>query len=281
MEHSRYKTPFFKDLDIQKAIQEEGYFTCKLLGDNELKALKKDAKELLKVIPFRQKRWKFISAGRIIDPEIRMKSNRSIEKHILPQLKPFFHDNLELIPGVHLIKPPSPASILNCHQDSALVDERVHMSVYAWIPLVDLTKRNGALSIIPKSHSIDLYQRSLEVPWELEPYIKTLNKLQIPVYAKAGDVVFFDAALLHGSPNNLSTGFRIAVNVFIKPKIANYLHFYMEDRDGDEVEVYHVSPKFYIKQDISKRPSEPFKLLRIEKRQYLNLSEEELINYFS
>lgn len=273
----KYKQRFFKDMDLQEAIREQGYIKIPLLDSVSVRALRRDARELLGKIPVRQKIWKYISAGRIADPEIRKFSNKSIEKHVVPRLRPLFHDNIDLIPGVHLIKPPSPASMLNAHQDSALVNERRYLSVYAWVPLVDTNKRNGTLHVIPRSHHLELYQRSLNVPWELEPFMKSLNKYLIPVKAKAGEVVFFDSALVHGSPNNLSLSTRIAVNVFLKPREADYLHYYMEDMDGDEVEVYKVSPEFFIEHDISKRPSRPFELLRLEKRQLLHLTEEKVI----
>lgn len=278
----RYNTPFFLDGEIQSQIKEVGYAVVDLLNKDQLKGLKEATKTLMKEIPKKETFWKFKSVGRIEDPSIRIHSNQIIEQYVIPHLRKFFETSTVLVPGVHLIKSPSPSSQLNAHQDSALVDEKRHVAVYAWIPLMDTHARNGTLSVIPKSHLLGMYQRSLNVPWELGPFEKELNEYLVPVDVKAGQVVFFDSALIHGSPNNFSFKTRIAVNVFIRPKSADYLHFYMEDMEnGNEVEVYKVSPKFFIEQDISKRPDANFPLLRKEPKQVLGISKETLNSLFS
>jgi len=278
----RYLSPFFVRADLQQKIQEDGYVIVDLLSETVLKKLKAATKILLKEIPTKETFWKFKSVGRIENPEIRKHSNKIIEDIVIPELKPFFQDTALLVPGVHLIKSPSPSSQLNAHQDSALVDEKKHMAVYAWIPLMDTHSRNGTLSIIPKSHLLGMNQRSLNVPWELGPFEKELNKYLVPLKVNAGQVVFFDSALIHGSPNNFSLKTRIAVNVFIRPKVADYLHFYMEDMvNGSEVEVYKVSPEFFIEHDISKRPNSNFPLLRKEKKQVLGFNSSNLKQLFT
>jgi ectoine hydroxylase-related dioxygenase (phytanoyl-CoA dioxygenase family) len=278
----RYLAPFFVQPELQKKIQEEGFAIVDLLSEDILKKLKADTQKLLKEIPTKETFWKFKSVGRIENPEIRKHSNQIIEKHVIPALQPFFQETAMLVPGVHLIKSPSPSSQLNAHQDSALVDEKKYMAVYAWVPLIDTHARNGTLSIIPKSHLLGMNQRSLNVPWELGPFEKELNKYLVPLTVKAGQVVFFDSALIHGSPNNFSLKTRIAVNVFIRPKEADYLHFYMEDMaKGEEVEVYKVSPEFYMEHDISKRPNSNFPLLRKEKKQVIGFSSSNLNQLFT
>ena len=139
----RYLSPFFVRTDLQQKIQEDGYVIVDLLSETVLKKLKAATKILLKEIPTKETFWKFKSVGRIENPEIRKHSNKIIEDIVIPELKPFFQDTALLVPGVHLIKSPSPSSQLNAHQDSALVDEKKHMAVYAWIPLMDTHSRNG------------------------------------------------------------------------------------------------------------------------------------------
>lgn len=273
---NKYSEFLFIDAAIADKIKQNGFAVVDLPDATMLNDAVADAKRLLKTIPFSQRAFKFTSVGRIVNDKIRVASTESINKYIIPHIKQFFHqDRVDFISGVHLIKPPSPLSNLNPHQDSSLVDEQAFPSVYAWVPLTNANQRNGTLYVLPKSHTIALFQRSLNIPWEFLPYLDVLKKYMVPVNVKLGQVIFFDSALIHSSSRNMSLNIRMAVNVFIKPKQANYLHFYSDKELNYELtEVYNVSPDFYYKDDIMQRPGSPYTLLRKEPVKKLGLTKD-------
>lgn len=58
---------------------------------------------------------------------------------------------------------------------------------------------------------------------------------------------------------------RTAINYFIKPKEAIFLHHYMDEQTPkDKVEVYNVDIDFFYNCDFMKRPEAPYKFLGYE-----------------
>lgn len=277
-QYNKYHEYLFVDAAIAGKIQRDGFALVDLPNKNVLNEAVVDAKRLLKTIPFKERAIKFTSVGRIENGMTRLDSTNSINKYIIPHLKSYFHPGkVEFISGVHLIKPPSPLSNLNPHQDSSLVDERIYPSVYAWVPLTNVNAHNGTLYVLPNSHKAGLLQRSLNIPWEFLPYLDVLKKYMLPVNVKLGQVVFFDSALIHSSSRNITLSTRLAVNVFIKPIEAKYLHFYSDkELKYEQTEVYNVTPDFYYKDNIMERPGKPFEYLRTEAVGKLALNKEKV-----
>ena len=83
-----------------------------------------------------------------------------------------------------------------------------------------------------------------------------------PLTVKAGEAVIFDSALIHSSSPNTSSEMWLAINFFVRPKEADYLHFYRDKKTPrHEVELYNVTPEFYISHDIMERPDKKFPYL--------------------
>jgi len=50
------------------------------------------------------------------------------------------------------------------HQDMTLVDESKFSGINIWVPLVDLTEKNGVLQVLPGSHRIFPRYRGSTIP---------------------------------------------------------------------------------------------------------------------
>ena len=133
--------------------------------------------------------------------------------------------------------------LLNPHQDWSIVDERVHRSYNAWVPLVDTDPSNGGLHVWPGSHRLVPDVRGPNLPGALAPLSESLWPRLEALVVEEGHAVIYDHGLLHGSPVNGSSAVRLTVVAGIVPREAP-LRFY--HRRGDELEVYQADVAFYL-----------------------------------
>jgi hypothetical protein len=275
----RYNQPFFVDESIQLAIKEKGYCVMDLLNENDLVKLRDGFDQVRESVKgeFGEQFW---PSGRHESVAVRNLAKKSVEAVVPKKLVPIFVEgSYTFVGGTYLIKPPSQNSALNPHQDSAHVNELECFSVYAWIPLQEVDDKNGAVKVLPGSHRMDIKQRSLNVPWILEPYIKLLDEYMISVPMKAGQVLLFDAALIHSSLPNLSREYRVAVNFYIHNSQSPFTHFYRdENTPSGQVEMYAVTPDFYYSEDFESKPSEKYPFMGYQQQFMPSISENELKN---
>ncbi len=103
------------------------------------------------------------------------------------------------------------------HQDEHPIPTRDRSLVGIWLPLVDTTKENGCLWIIPESHrSGIIYERYRHNRPEVDsmPEARGFDVAsEIPIEMKAGSILFFNGYLLHSSKKNISTGHRPALTM--------------------------------------------------------------------
>ncbi len=252
----RYDRRLLMDGLLQDQLRVAGFVVLEepVLDSGELADLHRIADELLDRID-EPAGDTFLTAGRIRDPSLRADVSRRTAALVLPRLRPLFVEDAEVRGSALQLKPPTPTSELNCHQDSSLVDERTQLGVYAWVALDDTSERNGGLCVLPGSHRFGNLQRTLNVPWQLAPYREEMARRSIALAVPAGSVVLFDAATVHGSPPNRSTRMRLATNAFACLSDSALLHFYQDERTTPGyVEVFEVDLSFFRDDDIMARP---------------------------
>ena len=113
------------------------------------------------------------------------------------------------------LKPPKIGSAFPLHQDWSYFPTKNNSMIAAIVHLSDSTKTMGCFRIISKSHKLGNLKNS-----DGHVYNKKIHKYKLedskPIIAKLGDVLFFDARLLHGSLPNISN----------KPRKTILLQFY-------------------------------------------------------
>lgn len=267
-------TPYFMDNSNLETYKKQGFVVIKngipLDKISELEAVYK------KLTTFNEYKVEkhFINSGRFQSIEIRkyvMDEIGRFSGEILPTIfnDAYFDTNTT---GAFQIKPPSKISELNPHQDAPVIDETKYNGLFVWIPLCDITEKNGAVYVLPGSHLWGNHQRSLNVAWIFEEYAKLLWKHMQPVYMQKGDVLCWDSALIHASSPNLSDEMRIAVTSTILPKGYKMVEYFKDkDTPDDSVEKYEVERSFWETEDIMKRPCcPPNKFIGIEKMVFKN-----------
>ena len=233
----------FKNEQLQKQFQEKGYILLPTLNDAEVKQL---------LSYYRNQEFdNKIEAGFHISldnqNEDLVKEVGTTIKEVLAPKTADLLDDCQIFTASYVIKEPGFQNIVPPHQDWTFVDENEFCSATVWTALVDVTEQNGALGVIPGSHTIFDHKRSSPSPQSKSPladHIFTLFPFVEVIEMKAGESLIFDNRLIHASPPNLSDQARIAVGIGITQREAQLKHFYQNPASG-KLEEYDVDASFY------------------------------------
>jgi ectoine hydroxylase-related dioxygenase (phytanoyl-CoA dioxygenase family) len=128
------------------------------------------------------------------------------------------------------------------HQDQYYLRVQPGTCMAAWMAVDDCDEANGCLQVVPGSHNwpvlcttqADTTQSFTDVTVELPE-----GQSPVPVYMKAGDVLFFNGQLVHGSlPNTTANRFRRAlIGHYIVGEAEQVAHWYhpVLRMDGTEI----------------------------------------------
>ena len=97
------------------------------------------------------------------------------------------------------------------HQDQRYLRVKPGTCMAAWLALDDCTPENGCMQVVPKTHTMDLLcpvksDGAVSFTDETVPVPPGYAVVDLPM--RAGDVLFFNGQLVHGSGPNRSDGFR-------------------------------------------------------------------------
>ena len=135
-----------------------------------------------------------------------------------------------------ITKEPTPKtnnSKVGWHIDSSYVSNSTSKKLLgAWIPLHDVTEKQGPLVVIDRSHKWigNEHMRSFnhdnhqQIEAEFTKQGKEFKK--IPIVLKKGQMSFHDGLLVHGSYSNTSNSSRLAILVSLQDKNNHYQEFW-------------------------------------------------------
>lgn len=256
MDLSRYDEPLLVDASLQQVIARRGVASAgPVLDAGDLAALGEVYAEAIgrygRPLP---RHW--FPTGLLEDRDVKEFIYVEVGKVVRPKLAALFVPGATIDAGTFHVKPATPESRLGPHQDVSMVDETATFSLSGWIPLVDTTEANGHLRFVIGSHRFGNVQRSLTMPWAFGDHWELMEAYAEPVDAKAGELILFDTATIHGSPVNTTETPRIAVQLHVRPAAAQLEHLVADDETpAGKVEVYAVPPGYFIDGDITRRPA--------------------------
>lgn len=138
-------------------------------------------------------------------------------------------------------RPHSSAGTVPLHQDYSTTDGRTATAIRLWCPLVDVDARSGCLIVVPGSHAITPAIRPFPHPWAVsgpvEHEIRTRFARALPM--NAGAALLYDERLIHGSDENLSDRFRIAVSCILLPT-GSLPRIYLLPKGSDTIQILEV-----------------------------------------
>lgn len=232
----------FIDPQHQSVFQQNGYVVLDLLSEETIFELQKvfiDVEE--------QHKYDFIASVALNDVAMRRSIHEKIiiifEKSLLQVLNGY-----KLILGSFVAKQAaSENGKFPLHQDPTFVEETEHVGVSIWCPLIDVDESNGCLGILPGSHHLNnMYRAPGMLPYAALVETIELNYIRyIPM--KAGQVMFMNNKMVHGSPKNTSTKIRpVAASVAIPAGLPALCCYVNEADDAATTNVFHVSDDFYV-----------------------------------
>ncbi len=247
--------PVMRDEALEKQFQEEGYVEIPFISPKEVEDLKRNFFELITQsggnlgpadngMPGCEISYDFT----FIDKNIAYKQAvfDVITEYFKPHVQKWLADYRPII--ANYIRKKTDTGEVPLHQNWAFVDEWKYTSVSIWCPLVDSSKANGTLEVVPRSHKRFGEFRGPMVSWELEG-IKNeiINNYLIPLNVKAGNAIILDDSIVHYSALNQTDELRLAIQLILVPEEAPSIHYHMNTKESmSKIEVLEVDTDFYM-----------------------------------
>ena len=243
------------DPHLDEHLEQEGYVVVPFLDNEEINTL---------VTLYQQKNTAtkegLYATAHSADYDYKKQLNDEILRQFTPAINRIFHECTPL-GGSYIVKYGGDKGVLFPHQDWNIVDEDRYRSFNIWVPLVDTTENNGAITVLPHSHKLVKSFRGVNIPdpfYQVNSYTwkydKTLNM-------KAGEALIYDHRLLHASSINKTDEPRLAVVFGIIPSKAEMRLYYMENGVVSE---YASNVAFFFKNNILNGPVGLQKLREID-----------------
>ena len=229
----------FKDPEVQKQFEEDGYVVVQFYTPAEIESLNKLYNDL-----HPEDEIGFYPSTFSQDKDYRQKADEEIRR-IGSRTMDSVLQNHRVVCGSFIVKYPGPESEMCVHQDMTLVDETEFTGINIWCPLVDLTETNGAIYNLPKSHRLFPTYRGATVPNIYQDVTQEIVDFMTPLYLRAGEAVIFDQSIIHYSPPNVSADRRVVTNIYFTHKDARFrTAYYNPKEDEQKVELFEQADTF-------------------------------------
>ncbi|MBV9848352.1 MAG: phytanoyl-CoA dioxygenase family protein [Armatimonadetes bacterium] len=166
-----------------------------------------------------------------------------LDSRLHPVLRALFGEEPVAVQSMFYFKPPK-ARGQELHQDNFYLRVKPGTCMAAWVAVDDADAENGGMKVVPGSNRLDVAcpQRADPSVSFTTDYVPVPDGMEaVPVDLKAGDVLFFNGSLIHGStPNTSATRFRRSLIFHYVPQESQELsHWYRNPMtfDGRIVEI--------------------------------------------
>ena len=249
---SNYKMiPIFKEEQMQKFFEKEGYAKMPLLNESEVR----DLKEYYQSLHIKdEKGFGFHVSMDQSDKEMCRKTREKVWGVVVPKLSEHLKDFKPFVAS-YVVKEVNPKGVVPAHQDWSFAanEEDGYSSITCWVALVDTNLDNGCMGVIRGSHKFMQNHRpspSPQCPVPLSNHMFSIFPYLHTIEMKAGELLMFDNRTFHASPPNTSEGIRLAVGVGVTQKDAQLVHYYMKpDGTFKTMLRYNVDEDFFLKYD--------------------------------
>jgi phytanoyl-CoA hydroxylase len=134
-----------------------------------------------------------------------------LDRRLYPILDSLLGEEPAAAQSMFYFKPPK-ARGQELHQDNFYLRVKPGTCLAAWIAVDDVDPENGGMKVVPGSHKLEIFcpqQADSRVSFTGD-YVPVPEGMEaVPCNMKAGDVLFFNGSLIHGStPNTSADRFR-------------------------------------------------------------------------
>lgn len=232
--------PAFRDPEVQRVYDRQGYVVVRTLEDEQiarLLALWNTSMTPAQDLPFAVSVCSDDFAFRAkIDPEIRAAFAGFAARELI---------DYRLCVGSFLTKRGDDGPAIDLHTDTTFVDESRFLALNLWTTLVDVGPENGCLRMVPGSHLLGAPIRGTigTFRWpEFVPLIEQRYLVDVPMVA--GETCFIDPRTIHGSYPNNSGAYRICTSALAVPTESELRYCYQEYPGGD-IDLYHHDDEYF------------------------------------
>lgn len=245
-------TKIFHSDDDETFFRENGFVVVDLLSETAIREIlsfysssfknKREVRQFAKDLPY------YISIFDK-DSDHKKKVDDLISGYVKTSIDALMRD-YEVFYSNFMIKFPGDGQI-ESHQDFNFVDEMEYTAFNLWCPLVDTTRQNGGLFVIPGSHLVFRTQRGPNIPKALTRYNELLQRYSSFIPLSKGQAIVFDHKLVHYSPSNRTDSVRVAVQSVLKPGNAEALHYFFDESQNNVV-AYRIDKQYILENDLWK-----------------------------
>jgi ectoine hydroxylase-related dioxygenase (phytanoyl-CoA dioxygenase family) len=242
----------FQDKQLSNQFSKKGFVILDLLDNNEFLQLESLYKNLFN-------RYQKVKSNTKSDYDLSFfKQSGEVKKQIFDEMWAFFEQKIKhYLPDyepliINMFNKQPGTGEVPIHQNWTFVDEDFYTSVSVWIPLCDVSRKNGTLEVIPGTHLNISKFRGPSIPWAFKGMEKLLKeKYMQPLVLKKGQVSVLDDAIIHYSADNYSDTERPTVQLILKPKNALSLHYYTNNIQSGILNKYLVDASFFMDFDMN------------------------------
>ncbi|HEX8456049.1 MAG TPA: phytanoyl-CoA dioxygenase family protein [Pyrinomonadaceae bacterium] len=240
----------FKDAKLDARFKQEGYVVLDLLTQEDIAQLA-DFYEGFSYCH----QYDFSATILTGEVEARIKIHDALSAVFRRRLLTVLHEYKIILASYAVKLPQTEYSRVGLHQDFSFVDERAHIGLSIWCPLVEVNQENGWLGVVRGSQAFNSNLReACQLPYpELVPVIEEKYLTRLPM--RPGHVLFMDNRVFHGSPANRSGRQRVAAAGVAIPTDSRLLACHY-DVQTEALEVYEVPDDFYLRHNLAARPRE-------------------------
>ncbi len=134
-----------------------------------------------------------------------------LDPRLYPFMRAFFNEEPVGVQTMFYFKPPG-ARGQDLHQDNFYLRVKPGTCAAAWIAIDDADSENGGMMVVPGTHDYEIVcpeQADASTSFTTDLVKPPPGTEAVPVDLKAGDVLFFNGSVIHGSmPNTSKTRFR-------------------------------------------------------------------------
>jgi hypothetical protein len=254
--------PRFKDPERTAALQRDGYVVVPGLLADAVPELTAIYEEMLRSIEPSDPYFGLPMTGTnfLGDRELRMRISTRVGDVAGPKVASVLEAHRFVGAGFR-VKQTGPESVLCLHQDPTMVDEEREWSMNFIVPLIDTTRDNGALRVIPGSHKYLPKVRSMNLndrhaDRAAEELVESIELVPM----RAGDVIFYLNSILHGSGPNMTGSHRPVVLGTLMSAGSPIVLYFRKHEEPTLVERYEVPDDFFAKlesfeRDFKNRPA--------------------------
>jgi hypothetical protein len=221
--------PAFRDPELQRAYDRQGYVVVRTLEDDQiarLLALWKTSMTPAHDIPLAVSICSNDFAYRAkIDPEIRAAFAAFAARELI---------DYRLCVGSFLTKRGDGTKAVAVHNDTSFVDESRFLALNLWTTLADVAPENGCLRMMPGSHRLSAPIRGTirTFRWpDLIPLIEARYLVDVPMVA--GETCVIDPRTIHASYPNDSGVHRVCTSALAVPAESELWYCYQEYPSSD------------------------------------------------